>query len=258
VILVQQKNSGAAVARNEGLRRARGRYVALLDADDIWLPGKLWLQVDHLERHPDVALCCTRWRVLHPDASGAYHVERPSAPESVAVDAACSGWLYGPLLLDCVVWTSTVVMRRELSAQVGDFDAALRRGQDYDYWLRASRLTRIDRLDAALALYRMEVGSEGRKFPQTNWELRVIRGALERWGSAGPDGRRVAAADLRARLWALNFNFGYVQYHLGRRAAARQAFAAALKERPVHLKTWLYLGLASGLGGRRGRPPASS
>jgi glycosyltransferase involved in cell wall biosynthesis len=262
VSLIRQPNAGAAVARNEGLRRAEGPYVALLDADDVWLPGKLRLQIAHLQRHPDVGLCCTRWRVLYPDASGAYHIEQPVSPASVAVDASCSGWIYGSLLLDCVVWTSTVVMRRDLVRRIGDFDPALRRGQDYDYWLRASRLTRIHRLDAALALYRMESGgSAARRFPRTNWELTVVQRALQRWGPTGPDGQKVTPADLRARLWSLNFSFGYAKLREGRRTEARRAFVAALRERPAHLKTWLYLLLASGperLVGRRGQAPATS
>jgi len=245
VTLMRQRNAGAAVARNEGLRRARGKYIALLDADDLWLPGKLRLQVDHLERNVDVAMCCTRWHLLHPDAAGRYQIERARAPESATVDPNCAGWIYCELLLDCEVWTSTVVMRRELSERVGGFDAELRRGQDYDYWLRASRVTRIDRLDAPLALYRLQVAHD-RKFPDTNWELAVIRGAIERWGATGPDGRALPPAELRARLWALNYRFGSMQYHGGRYALARAAFAAALRERPTHPKTMLYF-LASNL-----------
>jgi glycosyltransferase involved in cell wall biosynthesis len=245
VTLIKQRNAGAAVARNEGMRRARGKYVALLDADDLWLPGKLRLQVDYLERHEDVAMSCTRWHLLHPDAAGRYHIERAVALESVSVDPKCAGWIYCELLLDCGVWTSTVVMRRELGERIGGFDAELRRGQDYDYWLRASRVTRIDRLDAPLALYRMQVAHD-RKFPDTNWELTVIRRAIERWGATGPDGRALPEAELRARLWELNYKFGYTQYLGGRYAMARAAFAAALRERPTHVKTMLYA-LASNL-----------
>jgi hypothetical protein len=119
------------------------------------------------------------------------------------------------------------------------FDADLRRGQDYDYWLRASRATRIDRLDAPLALYRLQVAHD-RKFPDTNWELTVIRRALERWGATGPDGRALPEAQLRARLWELNYKFGYIQYQGGRNALAAHAFAAAWRERPTHLKTIFY------------------
>ena len=137
-------------------------------------------------------------------------------------------------------------MRREVAGSIGGFDVKLRRGQDYDYWLRASRATRIDRLDAPLALYRMQVEHD-RKFPDTNWELKVIRHALEQWGAAGPDGRALPDAQVRARLWELNYRFGYMQYRGGRYALAKSAFAAALRERPTHVKTLLYA-LASNLG----------
>jgi hypothetical protein len=136
-------------------------------------------------------------------------------------------------------------MRRELARQIGGFDPALRRGQDYDYWLRASRLTRIDRLDAPLALYRMEEGAQARKFPDTNWELIVISRAIDQWGVAGPDGHALRAATVDMRLWALNFNFGYSQFHNGQYRTARVAFAAALRKRPLHFKTLYYLLLAS-------------
>jgi glycosyltransferase involved in cell wall biosynthesis len=245
VTLIRQRNAGAAVARNEGMRRARGKYVALLDADDVWLPGKVRLQIDHLERHADVAMCCTRWQLLYPDAAGRYHIEHAAAPESVAVDPKCGGWIYCELLLDCGVWTSTVVMRRELGERIGGFDPELRRGQDYDYWLRASQVTRIDRLDATLALYRMHVAHD-RKFPDTNWELAVVSRAMERWGATGPDGRTLPEGKVRARLWALNYRFGYTQYHGRRYGLARAAFAAALRERPAHVKTMFYT-LASNL-----------
>lgn len=245
VTLIRQPNAGAAVARNEGMQRARGEYVAFLDADDLWLPGKLRLQVKHLERHADVGMCCTRWHLLHPDSAGHYHFEHAPVPESAPVDPKFAGWVYCELLLDCEVWTSTVLMRRELTARVGGFDVKLRRGQDYDYWLRASRMARIDRLDAPSALYRMQVEHD-RKFPDTNWELAVIRRALEQWGTAGPDGRSLPAAQMRERLWGLNYRFGYMQYQGGRYGLAQAAFAAALRERPTHVKTMLYA-LASSL-----------
>jgi glycosyltransferase involved in cell wall biosynthesis len=245
VTMISQQNAGAAAARNQGMRRARGEYLAFLDSDDLWLPGKLHLQIEHLERRPDVGMCCTRWHLLHPDAAGRYHAERPAAPESAAVDPKFAGWVYCELLLDCEVWTSTVLIRREIAERVGEFDVRLRRGQDYDYWLRASRMTRIDRLDAPLALYRMQVEHD-RKFPDTNWELEVVSGALERWGAVGPDGGALSGAQVRARLWGLNYGFGYAQYRGGRYALARAAFAAALRARPTHLKTMLYA-LASGL-----------
>lgn len=240
VTLIRQANAGAAVARNTGMRAARGQYVAFLDADDVWLPGKLAAQIAHLERHPEVSLSCTRWKLLHPDASGDYAID-PRLPDcSVSGAPSHTAVTYADLLLDCHVWTSTVLMRRELIDQVGGFNTALRRGQDYDYWLRASRLTPIHRLDATLALYRMGSG-HGQKFVDKNWELSVIGKALAQWGGTGPDGRGLSARQIRRRLWQLNLNFGYGQLKLGRPGAAQEAFLAALRQRPWHAPTLMRL-----------------
>ena len=61
--LSTKKNSGPPVARNNGLAAARGDYVAFLDSDDVWLPGKLSAQVEHLEGNPDVGTVFTGWHV---------------------------------------------------------------------------------------------------------------------------------------------------------------------------------------------------
>lgn len=255
VTLIRQPNAGAAVARNTGIRAARGRYIAFLDADDLWLPGKIDAQLAHLEQHPDVSLCCTWFDLLRPDSSCTYVVD--AHPDRKALDGTGHSRLtYADLLLDCAVWTSTVVVRRELLDQVGGFDQALRRGQDYDYWLRASRITSIHRLDASLALYRMGSG-HAKKFPEKNWELAVISNALGQWGATGPEGRGLSAGQIRRRLWQLNFSFGYGQLRLGRLGAAQEAFSAALRQRPCDLRTFMYF-LASTFSKWRSRAPAAS
>jgi glycosyltransferase involved in cell wall biosynthesis len=253
VTLIRQTNAGAAVARNTAMRAARGRYVAFLDADDVWLAGKIDAQIAHLEAHPECSLCCTRWDLLHPDASGSYRID-PTPPARDL--AAYSTLTYADLLLDCHVWTSTVVVRRDLVRQTGGFDPVLRRGQDYDYWLRASRYTPIHRLDASLALYRMGSG-HGKKFADQNWELAVIRKALAQWGVSGPDGGALSPRQVRRRLWQLHFNFGHGQLNVGRTGPAREAFLGALRQRPWHARTLAYF-LASTFSKWRERSRAAS
>lgn len=61
--LIQQKNAGSAAARNNGIRRSRGQYLALLDSDDIWLPGFLDSQIRFIQQKGAVCVCSSYSRI---------------------------------------------------------------------------------------------------------------------------------------------------------------------------------------------------
>src|SRR5690606_36649913 len=67
VRLVRQVNSGPAAARNRALSLAQGDYIAFLDSDDLWLPGKLRAQLDYFESHPDIHVVYGHWSRWHAD-----------------------------------------------------------------------------------------------------------------------------------------------------------------------------------------------
>src|SRR5689334_12542250 len=61
----EHANRGMSASRNAGIRRSRGRYIAFLDADDVWLPQKLRRQVEILESHPDAVMVYGASRYWH-------------------------------------------------------------------------------------------------------------------------------------------------------------------------------------------------
>jgi cellulose synthase/poly-beta-1,6-N-acetylglucosamine synthase-like glycosyltransferase len=124
-----QPNRGAGAARNTALRAARGRYIAFLDADDVWAPEFLRCQVAYLETNVrcDLVYCDT---IITGESPVAGRRFMETAPSSGPVTLASL------LAQRCNIPLSTVVVRRDRLFGVGLFDETLRRGQDFELWLR--------------------------------------------------------------------------------------------------------------------------
>lgn len=243
VRIIRQQNAGAAAARNTGLREARGDLICLLDADDGWFPGKLAAQVEHLRQHPEVGLVFHDWLVWRPDQHGHYAEPERAAAQPPGLDLACSGWIYSRLLLDCIVHTSTVMLRREVVEEIGYFDTELVNGEDYNYWLRVSRKYQIHKLAAVYSYYREVAGSLTKlaKPKPENYEYRVVSEAIARWGLVSHDGQSISGRDAAKRLGKLAFDFGVGHFFAGSPSVAAKAFIATLRHNPLKLKAVIFL-----------------
>ena len=244
--LIDQKNGGPPAARNSGLRVARGAYIAFLDADDVWLPGKISAQVAYLEGHPKIGIVYTDWHVWQPEIDGSFRRPLIGNPISgdLTLDATRSGCLYNRLLLDCELLTTTVMLRASLAREIGEFDPTLLIGEDYDYWIRASRITEIHKLAAVGALYRIQPNAAAGKLRRPNFEFDVISKAIGRWGLVGPDGSVTDSDAIKDRLEKLDFQHGYAHFHRGDPRLALATFRRLLRRHPANPKLWMYLALS--------------
>jgi glycosyltransferase involved in cell wall biosynthesis len=143
---IYQENQSVAAARNTGIRAAPSNLIAFLDADDLWHPRKLEVQMRCLAEHPDVGLVAvdrlaetaTAW----PPAEDYEHPEaRPIALEE--------------LILQPHFAPSGVLVRRECFDKVGFFDTRLRNAEDYDMWIRIASCFPVVKLEVPLWWYRV-------------------------------------------------------------------------------------------------------
>ena len=124
------ENSGASTARNRGFDCAAGEYLTFIDADDLWAPDKLELQLAALREHPEagVAYSWTIFMQEEKDGSRSLHAGEPVLHQ---------GDVHAELLIcNFIASGSNILMRKQLIDQVGLFDTNLARTEDWDYYLR--------------------------------------------------------------------------------------------------------------------------
>ena len=137
-----QENQGIPGARNTGIKKARGKYIAFLDSDDFWLPEKLQKQLNLFAEHPEyglVASCCGKIRM-----DGSYQKHNRWGK---------SGWVLRDLFEKNFIRTSSVIIRRDCFDKVGLFDEVLLQTQDYDLWLRMAAEYQVGFINESLTVY---------------------------------------------------------------------------------------------------------
>ena len=144
IIVIHQRNQGVSSARNRGLMEASGSLIAFLDSDDLWLPGKLSLQVDFFNSNPTALICQTEeiWMRNNVRINPKKRHKKPA------------GLIFEPSLALCLVSPSAVMIRRSLFDDVGLFDETLPACEDYDLWLRISCKYPVCLIDIPLIIKR--------------------------------------------------------------------------------------------------------
>lgn len=154
LVYLRQPNRGVMAARNAGLKAARGRYIALLDSDDLLLPRFLETLVGMLERDLSLSVAFPNARYFGwPKHDGKLHQDVFPVAEPVTFDRV--------LRRECYIF-GLLVFRREVIEGVGGYDESLagQGAEDFELWLRMLRRGyRFGFTTEALALYRWRQNS---------------------------------------------------------------------------------------------------
>lgn len=224
VRVYSQPNGGPARARNTGIRLARGRLLAFLDADDLWLPTKLERQVRYFERYPETGLLHTGAHVCSRPATLLFEIPEPAEAEMPPPTAAFCSIFH----CDRTVMTLTAMAPRRVVVEAGWFDERREvHVEDWDLWLRIAARHPVGYLPAPLAIHRPGGGMSVNVEKTFGGQMLVIDKIRPLCAEACAQHRADPDRCLTRRRHLLYSELGYERFWRGRTAEARAAFAEA-------------------------------
>lgn len=174
------ENGGVSKARNVGISMSSGEWIAFLDSDDLWLPGKLSCQMRYLAANPHIHICQTEeeWQRNGVKVN----------PKNI--HKKYSGWIFEECIPLCIVSPSAVIIKRTVFDDVGFFDEKMPACEDYDLWLRIAQKYQIITLPEKLIIKRG--GHEGQLSNQRGLDIWRIY-SLEKILAEGIDSAEFAS-----------------------------------------------------------------
>jgi hypothetical protein len=145
VRLHETPHCGLGEARNVACSLARGRYIALMDADDVALPQRLKLEVDFMEKHPTVGLLGGAVQWINTAGKPLYLSRHPASDTE----------LRKTLTVYCAFWQPTVLLLKDAFLRAGGYRNAFAPAEDYDLWLRVTEHYQCSNLEDVILNYRI-------------------------------------------------------------------------------------------------------
>ena len=256
---IHQNNQGPSRARNQGIAKAQGSWIAFLDSDDFWLPEKLELQVRTLERFEECGACYTNARLV--DTSGlnttAFEVSRRPyndfmgvvPDETIQLAKAFGG-----------SWIQTLVVRRDLVQQIGGFDPGMPWAEDRDFLFRLSLVTRFCYVDKPLAVIErttidVDPNARTREWDSFEFQNKAEQLMYEKWLRSAAYFPPELQTEIVRNLRCVHSSWANLYLKRGQFSEAREAVAKAISyEFTVNLAAkWMLTSLAPRLASKFAR-----
>lgn len=230
IIYLRQDNQGPSAARNLGINRARGDWIAFLDADDQWTPEKMEEQLSALKKYPELRLISSDMaeidndgKMITPTVLGKHHLlDRFERLDGKPLPNALA-----ELMTKNFIPTGTVLVERQLLLACGLFNSIIRFGEDLELWAKIASRQPITCLPKVHMLRRQHgENATGSTLPMLMDLVKVTRSIRESNAptlkNQGLDADRLVAD----ALW----NLGYWYFQQGDFMNARRTFSDSLNE----------------------------
>lgn len=232
-----QANRGPTPARNLALSQASGELIAYLDADDLWVPNKLEVQVAFLDRHKDCGFVHSDVTII--DVTDRVIRQRSNQETRRQVPQ-------GYCTLDLLRWNhielSSVVARRECLERTGGFDQRVQGAADYLQWiLVAMDGMAVGYIDEALAMFRWRRGSLQSNRRRVLEELVMMFNILLKEEALALRLGQEATDIVRARLYTLQHELAYLDRTEGRTDDARRRVISLIRDWPLQADLYVQL-----------------
>lgn len=225
-----EQNRGLPTARNIGIQAAQGKYIAFLDADDLWLPEKLQTDMEYFDKHPDVGMVYSKHTNI--DENGVVLDEgiKKRLP---------SGNIFIRLFSEQnFIVPSSVVVRKDVFATTGLFDEQLFNCQDWDMWLRIAFYFKVAGINKPLVKYRHNPRSLSKN---RNNVLKYQKLVIDKTYNAFKDKMcRISEKLYKKRLASHYAKAGRYYLRIGNKSLANENFRLSLKYDPLNLRTLRY------------------
>lgn len=196
LVVISRPNSGMSASRNFGIETFDTDFIALVDSDDIWHPRKIEIQVDVMRQNQDVGFCYSDFIKYWGGETSTFE----NSIVSNELDGNLSGYIYHKMLLTNWALPSSVMFRRSLWHDLGPFLCDDQQTDDWEYFVRASRLYKFAKLKASMVLYRQPPDSLSRRVPKKNSTEEMRADLIRRFGLISPQGEMVNASELENRI----------------------------------------------------------
>lgn len=225
-----EQNRGLPIARNAGIRSAQGKYIAFIDADDLWLPEKLQTDVGYFQQHPEVSMVFSKHINIDDrgcELNGSTKKQLPS------------GNIFIQLFYEQnFIISSSVVVRKEVFETTGLFDEQLVNCQDWDMWLRIAFHFKVAGINTPLVKYRHNPHSLSKN---RNNVLKYQKIVIDKIYNKFKNSENSITEKLYKKRLASHYaKIGRHYLRIGDKKRANENFGLSLKNDPLNFRSIRY------------------